>query len=185
MSTTVSCKCWRCERMYADVYLFKMIQVIESIATSLRKNDPDLGAKLENLVQIKDVSKKENVEQSETENEMAPKPLVNADNTELRSTGETRLKNQRKDVENDRSECVDEQVDGNDLVITEPNLNKTQDRYVVCSDGGAKDDAIGEEKCPDCAECLIQRPDPTPAELTMCLHAAVYKVRSGVFVSSG
>lgn len=28
----------------------------------------------------------------------------------------------------------------------------------------------------DCSECRIQRRDPTPAELTMCLHAISYKV---------
>ncbi|XP_028409988.1 RNA pseudouridylate synthase domain-containing protein 2-like [Dendronephthya gigantea] len=30
-------------------------------------------------------------------------------------------------------------------------------------------------KVPGCTECQIQQCDPTPAELTMCLHAAVYK----------
>ncbi|CAB3995868.1 RNA pseudouridylate synthase domain-containing 2 [Paramuricea clavata] len=33
----------------------------------------------------------------------------------------------------------------------------------------------GEKKVPGCTECRIHRRDPTPAELTMCLHAAVYK----------
>jgi hypothetical protein len=35
----------------------------------------------------------------------------------------------------------------------------------------------GEQKVPGCTECRIHRRDPTPAELSMCLHAAVYKVR--------
>lgn len=30
----------------------------------------------------------------------------------------------------------------------------------------------------DCSECQIVRRDPTPKELTMCLHALSYKVRS-------
>ena len=34
----------------------------------------------------------------------------------------------------------------------------------------------GDHKDPGCTECQINRRDPTPAELTMCLHAAVYKV---------
>lgn len=31
------------------------------------------------------------------------------------------------------------------------------------------------ETCPNCNECRIQRRDPSPKELSMCLHAAVYK----------
>ena len=34
-----------------------------------------------------------------------------------------------------------------------------------------------DHKVPVCTECQVTRRDPTPAELTMCLHAAVYKVR--------
>ena len=33
----------------------------------------------------------------------------------------------------------------------------------------------------DCSECQITRRDPTPAELTMCLHALSYKVRWSIF----
>ena len=29
----------------------------------------------------------------------------------------------------------------------------------------------------NCTECKIKRSDPTPEQLNMCLHAAVYKVR--------
>ena len=37
-------------------------------------------------------------------------------------------------------------------------------------------DSFGEDKVPGCTECQINRCKPTSAELTMCLHAAVYKV---------
>lgn len=36
----------------------------------------------------------------------------------------------------------------------------------------------GKERDPDCTECWLVRPDPTPQELTMYLHALAYKVWS-------
>ena len=50
-------------------------------------------------------------------------------------------------------------------------------RGMSCGNEDVEIHPSGEQKVPGCTECRIHRRDPTPAELSMCLHAAVYKVR--------
>ena len=70
------------------------------------------------------------------------------------------------------------------------NREKTYDflvdfRLETKQDDKEKDICLSEiqEKVPGCTECQIKRRDPTPEELTMCLHAAVYKVKSALILS--
>lgn len=49
-------------------------------------------------------------------------------------------------------------------------------------DEGTDHDDWRQMRVPGCTECQIHRRDPTPAELTMCLHAALYKVISHIII---
>lgn len=61
--------------------------------------------------------------------------------------------------------------DETDSNSNEDNINTERQ---PCRDTNKKD--MGQCYDKDCSECRIQRRDPTPDELTMCLHALSYKV---------
>lgn len=65
----------------------------------------------------------------------------------------------------------------------DPQTNSTKHKSAVdCSDSNCctNTDHITNDQYydKDCSECQIVRRDPTPEELTMCLHALSYKVSS-------
>jgi len=55
-------------------------------------------------------------------------------------------------------------------------MNSTDDGDCLNKDSQCCTDTTGQYYDKDCSECQIIRRDPTPTELTMCLHAVSYKV---------
>lgn len=136
-----------------------LFQVIESIATSLRENDAGIESKLNNA-QCEHAAMKtdDRVESSKI-------------------SGEVKLDGETATDKESRSEnLTSDQVLSCALIC--PDVKPLVEEVV--EDSG-KQSSAGDEwnqvKSPDCTECQIQRRDPSPEELRMCLHAAVYKVR--------
>lgn len=55
-------------------------------------------------------------------------------------------------------------------------MNSSDDGDCLNKDSQCCTDTTGQYYDKDCSECQIIRRDPTPTELTMCLHAVSYKV---------
>ena len=70
-------------------------------------------------------------------------------------------------------ESVASQLDSN----SRPHSTASTAKEVECEGGsGHSNEGAAEVEDPDCTECGIMRPDPTPKELVMYLHALSYKV---------
>ena len=172
--------------------------MIESIATSLRNNDAgidfqsNLHKKSKEEVIVSSVdncdTKCQESERLENEENICCESVCEKSSIEKEEGGaQSCLKDEEK-KEAISTEVCDEKVpmvEGKTRVITEEEnnddlhcamrsnneaLTRNVNKEVLGSSGE-------EDKVPGCTECQINHCNPTPAELTMCLHAAVYKVK--------
>ena len=61
--------------------------------------------------------------------------------------------------------------------VRSKSLESSKERDVIKDKEGAPMAEEGNSYDPDCTECRLSRPHPSPQELFMCLHALSYKVR--------
>ena len=188
------------------------MQVIESIATSLRNNDAGLdsqsksqtdsttGQEETRLVQECDRKSESLRNEASTSDELNSMSETSESTTEIKEKKTVVLPD---DVEDKELKGIATSVDDckkvkstmvsvleDQSVLTENEIKSNSNTVETCgefSNSGvtvvrnetAKRNELylsGDYKVPGCTECQINRRDPTPAELTMCLHAAVYKV---------
>ena len=133
------------------VKMISIFQIIESIATNLRNNDIRLDLKL-------------NVEIGDYEG-----------NTKAKQSGEMLARTSDKvELCSDVSKAVPEAQPISHLTLSEDNVTPGDSTSCVKPEVTKNEEL--KEACFDCTECRIQRCDPSPKEMSMCLHAAVYKV---------
>lgn len=138
--------------------MISIFQIIESISTTLRNNDIRLDLQ-------------SNVESGDYKS-----------NTKAKESGET-LERTSDQVElSGACEPVPEEQPISHQTLSEerviPGDSKPPVKPKVIEDSERQTSSNEElkETCPDCTECRIQRCDPSRKEMSMCLHAAVYKV---------
>ena len=139
--------------------MISIFQIIESIATTLRNNDIRLDLKL-------------NVESGDYEG-----------NTKVKQSGETLARTSDKvELCGDVSKAVPEEQPISHPTLSEDNVipgdstSCVKPKVIEDSERQTSSNDEIKDACFDCTECHIQRCDPSPKEMSMCLHAAVYKV---------
>lgn len=133
-----------------------IFQVIKSIATALRDNDEGINSQM--LCNMKANKSSELPKTSD-------KVMVCSDSNEP----ELEEQLSQQNLSEERVISAGDSTSSPDVKTGDPEKQSSSSEEM-------------KETCLNCNECRIKRRDPSPKELSMCLHAAVYKVQGYLII---